>query len=320
MRLAGMSEEQIRRIESTGSVQARTTLTAPISGVVAELAARDGMTVMAGAPLFRINGLSTIWVNAEVPESLATQVRPGNSVEARAPALPGVTFKGKVSAILPEVNPATRTIKARVELANTANQLLPGMFATVNFTPMVRREVLRVPSEAIITTGTRNVVIVAQGDGRFAPVEVEVGMGTHGETEILKGLEAGQKVVVSGQFLVDSEASLKGAITRMGETPGPRAASTGEITHHGVGRVERIDPDEVTISHGPIPTLQWGAMTMGFKPPPTGIPGDIHVGNMVAFDIRASKDGAFEITAISRTATAAPAAGVAQGGIKGTTK
>jgi Cu(I)/Ag(I) efflux system membrane fusion protein len=319
MRLAGMSEEQIRRIEASGTVQSRVALTAPISGVVAELAAREGMTVMAGAPLFRINGLSTIWVNAEVPEGLAMQVRPGNLVEARAPALPGVIFKGKVSAILPEVNSATRTLKARVELANTAGQLVPGMFATINFTPMVRKDVLRVPSEAIITTGTRNVVIVAQGDGRFAPVDVEVGAETHGQTEILKGLEAGQKVVVSGQFLVDSEASLKGTIARMGEAPS-RGGDAGGTTHHGVGRVERIDPNEVTISHGPIPSLQWGAMTMGFKPPPTGMPGDIHVGNMVAFDIRATKDGAFEITAISRTATAAPAAGVVQGEIKGATK
>ena len=320
MRLAGMSEEQIRRVESGGSVQARATLTAPIAGVVTELVAREGMTVMAGAPLFRINGLSTIWVNAEVPEGLATQVRPGNPVEARAPALPGMTFKGKVSAILPEVNPATRTLKARVELANTSSQLVPGMFATVNFKPTVRKDVLRVPSEAIIATGKRNVVIVAQGDGRFAPVEVEVGTGTHGQTEILKGLEAGQKVVISGQFLVDSEASLKGTITRMGDVPRPGTALTGEMTHHGVGRIERIDPDEITISHGPIPSLQWGAMTMGFKPPSAGVPGDIHVGNMVAFDIRAGKGGGFEITAISRTASAAPAAGVAQGEIKGAAK
>src|SRR5216110_2838179 len=124
LRLAGMSDEQIRRIETSDVVQARTTLTAPISGVVTELPAREGMTVMAGAPLFRINGLSTIWLNAEVPENLAAMVRPGNPVEARATALPGVTLKGKVSAILPEVNPATRTLKARVELANPGNQLV----------------------------------------------------------------------------------------------------------------------------------------------------------------------------------------------------
>src|SRR5205807_10151811 len=98
LRLAGMSEEQIRRIEASGVVQASTTLTAPISGVVTELPAREGMTVMAGAPLFRINGLSTIWVNAEVPENLAAMIRPGNPVDARASALTGITLKVKVSA------------------------------------------------------------------------------------------------------------------------------------------------------------------------------------------------------------------------------
>ena len=216
MRLAGMSEDQIRRVESTGTVHARSTLVAPISGVIAELAAREGMTVMSGAPLFRINGLSTIWINADVPERFAAQLRPGNPIEARVPALPGTVFKGKISAILPEVNPATRTIKARVELANPGGQLVPGMYATVNFAPAADRDVLLVPTEAVIQTGKRSVVLVAQDEGRFAPVDVEVGLDSNGRTEIRSGLQAGQKVVVSGQFLIDSEANLRASINRMG--------------------------------------------------------------------------------------------------------
>jgi len=219
MRLAGMSDAQIQSVAASGKVQARFTVTAPIGGVVAELGAREGMTVAPGAPLFRINGLSTVWVNAEVPESLAAQVRPGSAVEARAPALGGAAFKGKVTAILPEVNPATRTLKMRVELANPAGALVPGMFATVMLKPAARVEMLQVPSEAVITTGKRSVVVVALGDGRFAPVDVEIGMEANGQTEIRKGLEAGQQVVVSGQFLIDSEASLKGVTARMGDAP-----------------------------------------------------------------------------------------------------
>jgi Cu(I)/Ag(I) efflux system membrane fusion protein len=229
MRLAGMSEEQIRAVETGDKVQPRLTITAPIGGVVGELTAREGMTVMAGAPLFRLNGLSTVWVNAEVPEALAAQVRPGNPVEARTPAISGAVFKGKVSAILPEVNPATRTIKARIELANPGGHLVPGMFATVSFAPAARNDVLLVPSEAVIQTGKRSVVVVAQGDGKFAPVDVEVGLESNGQTEIRKGLQAGQKVVVSGQFLVDSEANLKASTTRMGDMPAQTSgnASTG---------------------------------------------------------------------------------------------
>jgi Cu(I)/Ag(I) efflux system membrane fusion protein len=217
MRLSGMSDEQIRLVESTGKVHPRITLTAPAGGVLAELSVREGMTVTAGAPMFRINGLDTVWVNAEVPESQAAQVRPGTGVEARAAALPGMVFKGKVSALLPQVNAATRTLTARIELANPHAELVPGMFAGVIFNPSQQGEVLLVPSEAVIQTGTRSVVILAQDGGKFLPVDVETGREANGQTEVRKGLQAGQKIVVSGQFLIDSEASLKGTATRMSD-------------------------------------------------------------------------------------------------------
>ncbi|RJG03493.1 efflux RND transporter periplasmic adaptor subunit [Noviherbaspirillum sedimenti] len=301
MRLAGMTEDLIRRVESSAKVQSRMTITAPISGVVAELAVREGMTVMAGAPLFRINGLSTIWVHADVPENLSSQVRPGNLVEARTPSLPGTVFKGKLSAILPEVNPATRTLKARIELANPGSRLVPGMFATINFTAAARDEVLTVPTEAVIQTGKRSVVMAALGDGKFVPVDVEIGTEANGQTEIRKGLEAGQKVVVSGQFLIDSEASLRGATTRMSEMPAPDGAKAAGTTHRGEGKVESIGKDEITFSHGPIPSMQWPAMTMGFKVPASGLPKKLAVGDTVTFEFQQTKDGAFEITNISPT-------------------
>jgi membrane fusion protein, copper/silver efflux system len=315
MRLAGMSDAQIAAIEAGGKVQARFTITAPISGVIGELNAREGMTVMAGAPLFRLNGLSTVWVNAEIPEVAAAQVRPGNPVEARTPAVSGTVFKGRVSAILPEVNPATRTIKARIELANPGSQLVPGMFATVSFAPAERKDVLLVPSEAVIQTGKRSVVIVAQGDGKFAPVDVEVGLDSSGQTEIRKGLRAGQKVVVSGQFLVDSESNLKASTARMGDMQAPAAGQGSEVTHRGEGKVESIGKEEVTISHGPIASLKWGPMTMGFKLPAAGLPQGIAVGNSVSFEIRPTKDGAFQITSITpaQKNTAAPPDTAAKG-------
>jgi membrane fusion protein, copper/silver efflux system len=219
MRLAGMSDEQIREVDTRGAVQPRFTITSPINGVVGELSAREGMTVAAGAPLFRLNGLATVWVNAEVPEGAAAEVRPGDAVGARTPALPGSVFKGRVSAILPEVNATTRTVKARIELANPGGRLVPGMFATIDFAPTRRSDTVLVPSEAVIRTGKRTVVIVAQAEGRFAPVDVETGIESNGQTEILKGVRAGDSVVVSGQFLIDSEANLKAATTRMGEMP-----------------------------------------------------------------------------------------------------
>jgi len=320
MRLVGMTEEQIRLVETTGKIHSRLTVSAPISGVVAELGAREGMAVMAGATLFRINGLDTVWVNAEVREAQASEVRPGNLVEARTSALPGATFKGRVNAILPEVNPVTRTLKARVELANPNGKLVPGMFATVNFAPAARKEALLVPTEAVIRTGNRSVVIVAQGDGQFAPVDVETGMESGGRTEIRNGLEAGQKVVVSGQFLIDSEASLRGTATRMGDAPTPEGGMTDAPTHRGEGRVERIGKDAVTISHGAIPSLEWEPMTMDFGLPANGIPGDFAVGDTVTFEIRENKQGMFEITTISPIARAPAHPGHGDGDVTGTGK
>lgn len=299
LRLAGMTDDQIRKVEASGRVHARLPIVSPISGVVAELSVREGMTVMAGAPLFRINGLDTIWVHAEIPENVAAQVRVGNTVKARSPSLPESTFDGKVSAILPEINAATRTIKARIELDNPKQQLVPGMFVTVNLTPNKQEEVLAVPSEAVIQTGKRSVVILNDEKAGFIPVEVELGTDANGQTEIRKGLQAGQKVVVSGQFLVDSEASLKGVLARMGAKPveeGKKA--TVSLTHQGTGKIESIDQSEITISHGPIPSLKWSAMTMGFKPPPGGIPKGLKVGDEVTFSVRAMDDGMYEIVEI----------------------
>jgi len=311
MRLAGMTDDQIRLVETSGRVQPRLTVTAPISGVVSELAAREGMTVMAGAPLFRINGLSTVWVNAEIPESAAAGVRPGTAVEARTAALPGTVLKGKVSALLPEVDPATRTVKARIEVANPGGKLVPGMFATIGISPATSSQTLLVPSEAVIQTGKRSVVILAEEGGRFRPVEVDVGAEARGLTQIRKGLDAGQRIVVSGQFLLDSESSLKATINRMGEDSaggGNRPAEPGQAAgevHRGTGRIEAIEKDNVTLSHGPIPSLKWGSMTMGFDVAQGVLPPGAKVGDTVRFEVRATKDGAYEITAMSAASAGA---------------
>ncbi|MBU6467621.1 MAG: efflux RND transporter periplasmic adaptor subunit [Betaproteobacteria bacterium] len=304
MRLVGMSEAQMRLVETSGKVHERLVVTAPVSGVIAELDAREGMTIMNGAPLFRINGLDTVWVNAEVPEGAAAQVRPGNAVEVRTPTRSGMVFKGKVSAVLPDVDSTTRTLRARIELTNRGQQLVPGMFATVNFSPGVRKEVLLVPSEAVIQTGKRSVAIVAQADGKFAPVDIVVGSESNGQTEIRRGLALGQKVVVSGQFLIDSEASLRGTALRMGDAPAPTGNTA--TTHRGSGMVEAINKEEITLSHDPIPSLQWGAMTMGFKVPASGLPQGIKVGDRVDFEIRPIAGGAFEIVSIAQTVGAKP--------------
>ncbi|GAB3414314.1 efflux RND transporter periplasmic adaptor subunit [Massilia agilis] len=306
MRLAGMTDEQIRQVAARGQVIKRVTVTAPATGVVSELPAREGMTVSAGAPMMTISGLASVWVNAEVPENAAAQVRPGTAVGVTTPAYPGERFSGKVESLLPQVDPSTRTLVARIEIANPAGKLSPGMFANISVTGAGRRQALVVPSEAVIQTGTRTVVIVAQGDGKFMPMEVSVGTEANGDTEILSGLSAGQRVVASGQFLIDSEASLRGAVRRLEGATQTKPATVAPATHHGIGKIEKIGPDEVTISHGPIQTLGWGPMTMGFVPPAGGLPAGIRVGDSVAFDVQARPDGRYQIMGIERKAKAAP--------------
>ena len=299
MRQAGMSDAQIGQVEASGKTQARATIAAPLSGVVVELLAREGMTVMAGTTLFRINGLATVWANAEVPESQSALLQPGTKVQARSAAAPGTAFEGKVQAILPEVNPATRTLKARVELANPGTRLVPGMFVTMQLDSMRTEKALQVPTEAVIRTGKRTVVILAEDNGRFRPVDVDAGIESTGQTEIKRGLQAGQRVVVSSQFLIDSEASLKGVEARLNEVPQAAATDTAP-RHEGSAKIDAIGNDAITLSHGPIPSLQWGAMTMDFKaPPPQALPPNLKAGDRVGFEFYMGADGLPQLTRVS---------------------
>ena len=299
--LLGISEKQIEVIDREGKANPRVTLSAPESGVVWELGARDGMAVSPGMTLFKLAGLGTVWVNAEVPETQAALVKPGLAVEGRTAAFPNEVFKGKVSALLPDVNATTRTIRARIVLANPKAELKPGMFATLDFGGH-QTQTLMLPTEAVIYTGTRNVVILADSNGAFRPCDVEVGRESGDMVEIRKGLEAGQKVVVSGQFLIDSEASLKTTLdrTNVPQDAGPSATPAME-KHKAQGKVTGIEGDRVTIQHGAIPTAKMGAMTMPFKAPPSGLPRNLGVGDQVSFEFAIGNSGQFQLTWIAPT-------------------
>jgi Cu(I)/Ag(I) efflux system membrane fusion protein len=292
LRLLGMSEPQIGLLEKTGRPQTRITLYAPIAGVIAELGVREGMTVASGAMLFRLVDLSSVWVNAEVPETQGAWLRPGTAVEARVPSFPGRVFRGRVSAILPEVNAATRTLRARVELANPGAMLKAGMFATLAFAEGTGTKALLVPSEAVIRTGARSLVIVAEGEGRFRQQDVEIGFDSGGKSEVRKGLAEGDKVVVSGQFLIDSEASLRTSGTRMEGA----ASETAAQTHSGAGVIVAVSARELLIRHNEIPSAGMGAMTMPFLAPAGGIPPGLKKGDRIRFEFTARPDGQFRVT------------------------
>lgn len=319
MRLAGMNEEQIRRVEATGRPDPRIDVTSPITGLVTEIGVREGMAVGMGTTLFKINGFATVWANADIPESQAHLLRRGAPVMAETPMQPGERFPGKVEQLLPSVDPSTRTIKARVELSNKNAFLVPGMFVSMDFTdPRQRRGVL-IPTEALIYTGQRTVVMVAEEDGKYRPVEVEPGTESGGQTEIRKGLQAGQRVVVSSQFLIDSEASLRGVETRLNNAPAapaaaaPQAAAPAGPTHQGTAKIEAVTKEALTLSHGPIPSIKWGPMTMDFQLPAARdkVAPDLKAGEQVSFEFVMGKDGLPQLTRVTRAA-GAPVAGAKQ--------
>ena len=303
--LLGITEAQIKRIEQSGRADARVTLSAPDNGLVWELGARDGMAVMPGLTLFRLVNLGSVWVHAEVPETDAVLVKPGAVVEARTAAYPEQIFKGKVAVLLPDVNATTRTVKARIVLANPGGRLKPGMFATLAF-GSTDKPALMVPSEAVIHTGTRAVAIVAEGDGKFRPVDIETGRDSGGMIEIRKGLSSGQRVVASGQFLIDSEASLKSTLSRLESVSDPAKNDPQGGGHVGNAKINAVDTagGKIDISHGPIPSLNWPEMTMGFQVEDKKLLQGLKPGDSITFEMRGEpdKDGNYVITRIQPAA------------------
>jgi membrane fusion protein, copper/silver efflux system len=276
----------------------------------------EGATVMPGMTLMRLQGTGSVWAEGQVPESQVAQLKPGAEVSATSPAAPGQTFTGRLQALLPSVDPATRTIKARLELANPQGRLVPGMFVQMRLANPDAGKVLLLPSDAVIHTGQRSVVMLAEGDGRFSPVEVRTGREAGDQTEILQGLQAGQKVVRSGQFLVDSEASLNGLLARL--SPAPEAGMDKPMampepnntmpaeTHQTPAKVKEVDGDTVTLDHPAIPALKWPAMTMDFGLPPVDQrPKDLSAGQSVVIEFE-MRDG--DIPQITRIQPATPGA------------
>lgn len=221
--LRAASQERLRVIGAAGrrGADGSVTLTAPRDGVVSEVLARQGQTVAAGMPLFRINGTETVWLEAAVPQADANGLAPGMQVTARVTAVPGQTFRGIIETVIPQIESGSRTQQVRIVLKNPDGLLAPGMFAEVQLQPGAGADVLLVPSEALIATGVDNRLIVQDQSGRFRPVRVRTGRSGGDRTEILDGLEGGERVVVSGQFLIDSEASLSGALERLNATAAP---------------------------------------------------------------------------------------------------
>ena len=299
LKLLGMNQQEIESITHTGQATTRIGVYAPVSGIVAELGVREGEQLVAGSSLMQIVDLSKVWLIAEVPERDAGLVKVGAKAEVELQSRPGQTVMGKVGYLYPTLDETSRTLRVRIELPNNQGDFLPGMYANVRL-QQDANQALAIPSESVIDTGRREVVIVKEDEG-FLPVEVETWRRSDGKTEVLRGLEEGDIVVSSGQFLIDSEASLSGVLDRLSHQPEVHSAhdvstsqeSSSEKLVGGTGTVKAIDltSQEVILAHEPISEIGWPSMTMGFQVQDPELLNNIRIGDRIEFSFRIVNEG-----------------------------
>ncbi len=214
LELLGVTSAQLDRIVRRGVPDRQIDIVAPIAGVVTELLVREGASVAAGMPIANLADLSRVWVIAAVPEAQGAWLQAGQSAEITLASPGSVPIRGRVDYLYPELSVETRTTRVRILVQNNELALRPGMSARVTIQGGPRTALV-IPSEALIRSGERTAIILAVGEGQFRPVAVTAGLEQGERTEIRSGLKAGDRVVVSGQFLIDSEASLRGALDRL---------------------------------------------------------------------------------------------------------
>jgi len=294
---------------------------APVSGVVLEKKAVQGMRFMPGETLYQIADLSSVWVLTEVAEQDIALVKVGSVAQVNIVAYPDKHFEGKIAFIYPTLNTATRTVQVRVEIANPQGQLMPAMFANVTLPVGSGVEVLTVPTSAVIDSGARQVVLVQLAEGRFAPREVKLGRRGSDYVEVLDGLAEGEQVVTSALFLIDAESNLKAALSGFGSTPPAadtaknkaknelpaaahepvkpktaKAKATG-VGHQAQGILDAINEDgSVGITHEPIKSLGWPGMSMDFALANSSLTTGIKPGSAISFEIVERKPGEWVIT------------------------
>ncbi|MBL0910207.1 efflux RND transporter periplasmic adaptor subunit [Pectobacterium carotovorum] len=287
-----MPEAIIRQVERSGKPQDRIAITAPENGYVNKLEVRQGMQLSPAQPLFELASLNPVWVDVDYPEAQAAQLTIGSDISATSRAWPDKTFHGKVSELLPILDSTTRTLKARVVLDNPQQQLKPGMYLTVQLSHAQAQPRLAIPQEALLVSGSQNRVLLSDGNGHFTPRNVTAGATLGDWVEIIEGLKAGDNVVTSGQFLIDSEASLRSALPQFDtETSANPATPTAPTGYRTQGVIRAINGNQATIEHEAVPALNWSPMTMDFTLPSSGLPQGVGIGSTVSFQFSMDDSG-----------------------------
>ncbi|MFA6443992.1 MAG: efflux RND transporter periplasmic adaptor subunit [Sterolibacterium sp.] len=311
-----ISEEQVKTLARSGEAKRTLTFRSPVSGIVTEKKAVQGMRFMPGDALYQVADLSAVWIIADVFEQDIGLVKSGAKVQIRINAYPGKVFEGAITYIYPTLKAETRTIPVRVELANRGQLLKPGMFAQMELAVGAKAKVVTIPVSAVIDSGTRRIVLVQLKQGRYQPREVKLGARSDDYVEVVEGVKDGDAVVVAANFLIDAESNLKAAVGGFGQAPGgsPPEAQAGAkpstVDHKAEGKIEAIDAKAgtVTIAHGPVASLKWPGMTMDFALANSGLLGKLKPGATVAFTFIERKPGEWLIIKLEGTGAARPTA------------
>lgn len=314
-----ISEEQIKTLAAGGEAKRTLSFRSPVGGVVLEKKAVAGMRFMPGEMLYQIADVSAVWVLADVFERDIAQVQVGQKVSLTINAYPERNFSGTIAYIYPTLKAETRTVPVRIELANPGGLLKPAMYASVELAVSARDKVIAVPVSAVIDSGTRQVVLVQKGAGRFEPREVKLGARSDDYVEVREGIAAGDAVVVAANFLIDAESNLKAALGGFAP-PAAAAATIKAISHKATGTLDGVDAKSgtVTVTHAPVASLQWPAMTMDFVLANPSLVEAFKPGSAVAIEFVERKPGEWVITKMdaagqAKPAPAAPAAAARKG-------
>jgi len=293
LRNLGVSKGSIKRIRENRKVINNITVYAPVEGVVGSLAVGEGAYVTPGTRLMTLTGMDPVWVETEVFESQLGKVKLGSEVLITTPSLPGQSWLGKVDYLYPELDATTRTAKLRVVVENPHEELLPQMYVRAKIDATAEHETLSIHREALISTGSMDRVVLVTGSGQYKSIEVEPGRRSRDRIEILKGLTEGDEVVVSAQFLIDSESSISSDFMRM--EPMAEQPETAWAT----GTVLEVYADEsiALIQHDPVTEWQWPAMEMEFSYG-DNLPVESFTSESVRFNMRKLESGAIQIEAI----------------------
>jgi len=300
----GMSERQIQQVGKAGKPSKLVDIYAPQDGYVVALNVREGMFIQPDTTVFVLADLSSVWVMVEVYEDQANLVKAGQKAEMRLHFLPGKIWEGAVDYVYPTIDAQSRTVRVRLQFKNPGEDLKPNMYAEITIQGQARENVLTIPRDALIRSGKSERVILALGEGRFRPAQVVSGLESGDQMEIVVGLREGERVVSSGQFLLDSEASLDASLLRMvdpSEEPDP--ASEKETDIEAVGVVEEMKTAEgkLNITHDPIPAIGWPTMTMDFRIGKDVELKDLKTGDRIEFTLQRDRElGDFVISAISK--------------------